>query len=81
MTPESNGLVTIATAKQPKERGFNCMKLIGFLTEDSVYEWEQWHGAHIQAFAGQCPYREQCDIYARTIEVHGRKPLQLSLFD
>lgn len=67
MKPQSNGLVELHDAKR-KERGFNCMQLIWFLTEDGVKEWEDWHGAHLEAAAGQCRYKSKCHIYARTIE-------------
>ena len=75
MKPQNTGLVSLHDDKQ-KERGFNCMKLIGFLTDDGVKEWEQWHDAHLQAAAGNCPYAESCPIYART----PKRPRQLSLF-
>ena len=45
--------------------------------EDGVRDWEQWHGAHLQAAAGQCPYTGRCPIYARTAK---NRPIQLSLF-
>ena len=47
--PENNGLFEVAGGKKQKERGFNCMQLIIFLTEDDVTEWDDWHGAHEQA--------------------------------
>lgn len=46
-TPKGNGLVEIRGEKTV-ERGFNCMKLIEFLTEDGVKDWDNWHGAHEQ---------------------------------
>lgn len=78
--PESNGLFEVVGAKQPKERGFNCMQLILFLTEDNVKEWDEWHGAHLQASVGSCPYQSKCHIFARTMENQKKKDLQLSLF-
>ena len=79
MKPRDTGIVELHDSKQ-KERGFSCMKLIEYLTEDGVTEWEQWHSAHLQAAAGECPYREHCSIYARTIQTHPPKPQQLRLF-
>lgn len=67
MRPQETGIVEFHDTKQ-KERGFGCMKLITFLTEDGVTEWEQWHGAHLQAAAGQCPYTDRCPIHARSVE-------------
>lgn len=80
MKPQNNGLVELHDSKR-KERGFNCMKLITLLTEDGKTDWDQWHGAHLQAAAGQCPYQNRCEIYARTIENHPPKPRQMSLFE
>ena len=77
--PESNGIVELHDTKR-KERGFNCMQLIWFLTEDGVREWEDWHGAHLDAAAGQCRYKSTCHIYARTIEKQKKNGIQLSLF-
>lgn len=70
MKPQSNGLVELHDAKR-KERGFNCMQLIRFLTEDGVNDWDEWHSAHLEA-AGQCRYKSKCHIYARTIEKQKR---------
>lgn len=79
MKPQSNGLVELHDAKR-KELGFNCMQLIRFLTEDGVKEWEDWHGAHLEAAAGQCHYISQCTIYARTVEKQKNNGVQLSIF-
>ena len=65
MKPQSTGLVELHDAHH-KERGFNCMALIAFLTADGVTDWGRWHGAHLQAADGHCPYAEDCKIYART---------------
>lgn len=67
MIPQSNGLVEIRGTKQ-KERGFNCMKLIEYLTENGVKDWDNWHEAHKQAKQGNCPYKCQCPIYEKTIK-------------
>lgn len=75
MKPQNTGLVSLHDNKQ-KERGFNCMKLIEFLIGDGVADWSRWHGAHLQAASGNCPYAEACPIYARP----PKRPKQLSLF-
>ncbi len=67
MRPQGNGIVELHDTKR-KERGFVCMELITFLTEDNVTEWEDWHGAHLEAQSGRCPYTERCPIHARSIE-------------
>uniref|UniRef100_UPI0025A60CE5 hypothetical protein n=1 Tax=Bacteroides acidifaciens TaxID=85831 RepID=UPI0025A60CE5 len=61
MRPQETGIVELHDTKQ-NERGFGCMKLITFLTRDGEKEWERWHGAHLQAAAGQCPYTGECPI-------------------
>ncbi len=81
MRPKGNGLIQLHDEKQ-EERGFNCMKLIIYLTEDGVKEWDEWHGAHLQAAAGQCPYTDRCPIHARSVEkvLNDSKRQQLLLF-
>lgn len=44
------------------------MKLISYLTNDRVTDWEQWHEAHIQAASGHCSYYSQCPNYKQTVE-------------
>ena len=83
MVPQSNGIVELHDSSPRKERGFGCMKLIQFLTEDGVKDWDRWHGAHLQAASGQCPYTSECPIHARSIDKalnNPKKPLQLALF-
>lgn len=63
--PQSNGLVEINSGKSD-ESGFGCMKLIEFLTKDGVSDWDEWHYRHNQAARGECHYRDNCPIYAKT---------------
>ena len=77
MRPHSTGLVTLHDDRQ-KERGFNCMQLIAYLTQDGVTSWDRWHGAHVQADAGLCPYADVCPIHARTAKRIGA--VQMTLF-
>ena len=51
MRPQGNGLVSLHDENR-RERGFCCMKLIVFLTEDGVAGWDEWHGAHLDAARG-----------------------------
>ncbi len=67
MRPQGNGIVELHDSKR-EERGFVCMELIMLLTEDNVTEWEDWHGAHLEAQSGRCPYSDKCKIHARSIE-------------
>lgn len=65
MRPKDNALASLHDVNL-RERGFCCMKLIVFLTEDGVKEWDEWHGAHLDAARGQCSYRARCPIYKRS---------------
>lgn len=71
MKPKSNGLIELHDATQ-KESGFFCIKLVCHLNNEAqmgTEEYERlWHHRFNQAKAGVCHYREQCSIYARTIE-------------
>lgn len=71
-----SGIVEINGAVQI-EHGFNCMRLIAFLTEDGVSDWNRWHGAHLQAASGTCPYVQECPTYERTMK---QREFQLPLF-
>ena len=83
-TPTGNGLVEIAGEKQAKERGFNCMQLIKFLSEDIANggdnSWEYWHGRHIEASNGNCAYKAVCPVHDRTIKRIMKRGHQFSLF-
>ena len=81
-TPAGNGLVEIFGEKT-QERGFFCMKLVGYLNEEAKMgtpEYaELWDIRFADAKAGRCAYRDKCPIYARTKEKHGNRPVQLCL--
>lgn len=75
--PKSNGLVEIQ-GRSSKEKGFCCMRLIKFLVCNNVKDWDEWHGAHLQASHGNCPYKGDCDK-APKVQVVRSKPIQLEL--
>lgn len=80
-TPTGNGLVEIFGEKT-KERGFFCMKLVGYIIEDEETfqtPLDYYDQQFAQARSGNCPYKDKCPIYARTIAKHGKKPVQLYL--
>lgn len=77
MRPQGNGLVELHDSKQ-RESGFNCMKLIAFLTEAGVTDWEKWHGAHLRAAEGNCPYSQSCPIHKRTVKKIGAVQLTIN---
>lgn len=75
--PNSNGLVDIQGTPS-KEKGFCCMRLIKFLVRDNVKDWDEWHGAHLQASQRNCPYKGVCDK-APKVQVVRSKPIRLEL--
>lgn len=78
--PQSNGLVELHDAKLDS-KVFMCMDLIGFMFNDEATKsWEVWNENFTQAKAGNCPYRDKCKRYARTMANRSRQPFQLSLF-
>lgn len=81
-TPAGNGLVEIFGEKT-NERGFFCMKLVGYITEEmdrtGETSFDFWHKRFVEAQEGRCAYKDKCPIYARTKEKYGRKPVQLSI--
>lgn len=78
--PQSNGLVELHDAKLDS-KAFMCFDLIDFLHNDETAKvWEIWNEKFTQAKAGNCPYRERCKRYARTIAKRDKKTYQLELF-
>lgn len=78
--PNSNGLVELVDEKS-SDRGFFCMDLVGFMFRDETTKvGEVWHEKFTQAKSGNCPYRDKCQRYARTMERHKGEPRQLTLF-
>lgn len=78
--PHSNGLVELVDEKS-NDKGFFCMDLVGFMFGDETTKtWEGWHKNFMQAKADNCPYRDRCPRYARTVAKRGTRPVQLKLF-
>lgn len=55
--PISSGIVSIHDEKEA-DSGFGCMKLIEFLTDEGVTDWDDWHYRHNQAARGECHYKD-----------------------
>lgn len=72
-TPRSNGLVEINSGKSD-ESGFGCMKLIEFLTQEGITDWDEWHYRHNQAARGECHYKDKCPIYEKTANKFNHNP-------
>lgn len=72
MKSNDYGLVDIRSENNTKERGFFCLQLITFLTDEINHggsnSLEYWHNRHIEASEGNCFYKDRCHIYKRTIE-------------
>ena len=78
--PQSNGLVELVDEKS-SDRGFFCMDLVSFMFGDEATKvWEVWHEKFSQAKAGNCPYRDRCQRYAKTMAKREKQPYQLTLF-
>ncbi len=63
--PVSNGLFEV-NGEKSDERSFGCMKLIEFMTQEGITDWDEWHYRNNQAARGECHYREKCPIYSKT---------------
>lgn len=81
MRPQNNGLIELHDSKNKKERGFFCMKLVGFLNKEAelgTEEYEKlWRVRFAMAKSGKCHYRLSCPIYERT----KKHPIQLEIFN
>lgn len=48
--------------------------------DEAVKGWDEWHDRFVRAEAGECPCRDRCQRYSRTMAKQGRRPVQLNLF-
>ena len=81
--PQGNGLVELHDAKLDRNEFF-CMDLVGFLSNDEtrkIGNWDDWHERWTQAKNGNCPYRDTCPQYERTMAKRIKKGMQFELFD
>lgn len=80
--PVWNGLVEI-TGEKSNDKGFFCIKLAGFIAKEMKSSGDTsfglWHQRFEEARAGFCAYKDSCPNYVRTVEIHGKKPVQLIL--
>ena len=79
--PRGNGLVELV-GERPKSDGgaWHCMDFWFFAYDEADKSLEAANARFMQAKAGNCPYRDRCPRYARTIEKLGRQPRQLTIF-
>ena len=64
-TPKGNGLVEITGENKSMDKGWFCM------------DWDTFHSAYQQAKSGNCPFKDKCKRYERTVKKRGH---QLSIF-
>lgn len=79
-TPKGNGLVEITGENKQQDKGWFCMDLVRFLTDEENVDGDFWHQRFVEAKAGNCAYKDKCPRYARTAKKHGERPVQLNLF-
>ena len=95
MRPKSNGLIELVDEKS-QDRGFFCMKLVGFIMAERKEKEERtlaeqgfamvdvndlWQLRFSEAKAGNCAYKLECPIYAKTMAKQKKQPVQLSIFN
>lgn len=79
--PRGNGLVELVDERPKSDGGaWHCMDFWLFAYGEEDKSLEAAHDRLQQAKAGNCPYRDRCPRYARTVERHGRQLRQLTIF-
>lgn len=79
--PQNNGLVEFMDDKPDMDgSSWNCMDFWIFSRDEEDKSWEASHARFLQAKAGECPYRDKCRRYARTMARRKREPIQLTLW-
>lgn len=80
--PQSNGLVELVDERPNKldAKAWHCMDFYKFESEVEDKSYDALYARLIQAKAGNCPYRDRCPRYARTMAKRKKQPIQLSLF-
>lgn len=79
--PHNNGLVEFIDDKPDMDGStWNCMDFWLFSGDEEDKSWESSHSRFLRAKAGDCPYKEKCGRYARTMSKRSNSPVQLTLF-
>lgn len=79
--PQSNGLVELVDERPKSDaKAWHCMDFIKFEFSADDHSWDAYHARYLQAKAGNCPYRDHCPRYARTMAKRGKQPHQLIMF-
>lgn len=79
--PTNNGLVEFVDEKPHQDNnGWNCMDFWLFSGNEEDKSWDASHARVLAAKSGNCPYKDICPRYARTIEKKNKQSFQLILF-
>lgn len=77
--PQNNGLVELID-EQGMDGSWNCMDFHLFAFREEDKSWEASHARFLAAKSGNCPYKDICPRYARTMAKRNNQPIQLKLF-
>jgi len=61
MKPKDNGLANLHDRKR-EERGFCCMQLIIFLTDNGVKSWDEWLTRPASTDCVRCRFKSSCPV-------------------
>lgn len=80
--PQSNGLVELVDERPGNDsKSWNCMDFWKFSAGEEDRPWDASHARFMAAKAGNCPYRDRCPRYARTMAKGiNKRPIQLKIF-
>lgn len=79
--PKSNGIVELVDEKTSIDnRAWNCMDFWLLSGKEEDKSWEASHARFMAAKSGNCPYKDICQRYARTMAKRNKQPFQLKLF-
>lgn len=80
--PKSNGIVELVDEKPSIDsNSWNCMDFWLFSGREEDKSWDASHARFLAAKSGNCPYKDICSRYARTIAKRNKQPFQLKLFE
>lgn len=77
--PQNNGLVEFIDDKQGMDGSWNCMDFHLFAFREKDKSWEASHARFLAAKSGNCPYKDICPRYARTMAKRNNPPIQLKI--
>lgn len=76
--PQGNGIVELHDDQRKTDNSeWNCMDFWLFSGNEEDKSWEASHARFLAAQSGNCPYKDNCHRYKRTVQKRGN---QLRLF-